>query len=64
MEQGHICDALGHEFDGHTIATDDRRDTQDGDAQDSYLCAFDAEHSDLSITFCDGIQLVHRVRLC
>jgi hypothetical protein len=41
---------LGMSFEGHAIAMDDRKDTQDGDAQDSYLCAFDAEHSKLSVT--------------
>ena len=28
----------------------DRRDAQDGDAQDGYMCAFDAKHSELSVT--------------
>ena len=54
---------IGHELDGHTMMMDDWGNTQDGDAQDGYLCAFDAEHSDLGITLCDAI-LVQRVRLC
>jgi hypothetical protein len=29
---------------------DDRGDGQDGDAQDSYMGAFDAKHSELGIT--------------
>jgi hypothetical protein len=29
---------------------DDQGDTQNGDAQNSYVCAFDSEHSELGIT--------------
>jgi hypothetical protein len=40
-----------------------RQYIQDGDAQDDYMCAFDAEHCDFGITLCDTVQ-IQRVRLC